>query len=110
MSFKKNTYRPKSQNNETPKFTGRSIFIREGEDPDRAFKKLTRKLKEDGFFEVLREREFFSKPSVSKKTALARAKSREERRLAKSKSEGIPVYNTGRGKKNRGKKTKRRNS
>lgn len=95
------------RSDEPLRLTGRSVYVRDGQDPLKAFKKLTKKLKEDGFFERMRELEFFQKPSNIKKTKLGRAKSREKKRLLKLAEDGPGAYTSSRSSKNRGKKTKR---
>ena len=40
--------------------------VREGEDPMRAYRKIKKKIKDDKFFEEIKERQYFQKPSFKK--------------------------------------------
>ena len=40
--------------------------VREGEDPMRAYRKIKKKIKDDKFFDEIKERQYFQKPSFKK--------------------------------------------
>ena len=40
--------------------------VREGEDPMRAYRKIKKKIKDDKFFDKIKERQYFQKPSFKK--------------------------------------------
>ena len=50
------------------------VEVRAGEDPMRAYRKIKKKIKDDKFFEEVKERQYFQKPSFKKQE---RAKSRK---------------------------------
>ena len=50
------------------------VEVRPGEDPMRAYRKIKKKIKEDKFFEEVKERQYFQKPSFKKQE---RAKNRK---------------------------------
>jgi len=108
MAFnQRNKPRHSSNRNNTDALvcTGRSMTVREGQDASQVMRRLTRKLKDDGLFDEIRKREFFISKSDKRKTAKARAKSRERKRVQKA-EDGL-VQKSNRPKNNRGKKTKK---
>lgn len=105
MAFNKRNKPRRDSNNEPPKCNGRSMKVRDGQDAGQVMRRLTRKLKEDGLFDEIRKREFFVSKSDKRKTAKARAKSRERKRVQKM-QDGL-VQKSDRPKNNRGKKTKK---
>jgi len=56
------------------------INIRKDEPIDKALRKFKTKLKREGFFDELRKREFYEKPSQQKRKELEKAKRKEFRR------------------------------
>ena len=46
-----------------PGFHGYYAEVRDGDDPMRAFRKIKKKQKDDRFFEELKDRQYFRKPS-----------------------------------------------
>jgi ribosomal protein S21 len=50
------------------------VEVREGEDPMRAYRKIKKKIKDDKFFEEIKERQYYQKPSFKKRE---RAKKRK---------------------------------
>ena len=50
------------------------VEVRPGEDPMRAYRKIKKKIKDDKFFEEIKERQHFQKPSFKKQE---RAKNRK---------------------------------
>ena len=50
-----------------PGFHGYFAEVRDGEDPMRAYRIIKKKQKDDNFFEVLKEKQYFRKPSFIKR-------------------------------------------
>ena len=50
------------------------VEVRDGEDPMRAYRKIKKKIKDDKFFDKVKERQYFQKPSFKKQE---RAKKRK---------------------------------
>ena len=78
MDFHKNSYpnkpRFKSPRSEKPHGCNYWVEIRDGEDPMRAYRKIKKKIKDDKFFDEIKERQHFQKPSFKKQE---RAKKRK---------------------------------
>lgn len=73
---------------------GYSVSVPEGTDPMKAFRKLKKMYKEERFFEELREREYYTKPSELKREAKKRAVRKAQRDKKKQELEGlIPASN-----------------
>ena len=87
----------------------RGIHVRPGQDATIAYKKLARRLKEEGFFDELREREFFIKKSTHRKNAKSRAVARERKRQHRQQdlSGPVPTSTRSRLRSNKGKRGKR---
>jgi len=64
----------------------RGIRVWPGQDPMSAYKKLARQLKESGFFDELRTREAYVKPSTKRKNAASKATARERKRQHRQQS------------------------
>ena len=69
MEHQKNrTNRPRFVRKERePGFHGYFAEVRDGEDPMRAYRSIKKKQKDDNFFEVLKEKQYFRKPSFIKR-------------------------------------------
>ena len=50
------------------------VEVRDGEDPMRAYRKIKKKIKDDKFFDIIKEKQYYQKPSFKKQE---RAKSRK---------------------------------
>ena len=50
------------------------VEVRAGEDPMRAYRKIKKKIKDDKFFDILKEKQYYQKPSFKKQE---RAKKRK---------------------------------
>ena len=87
----------------------RGIQVRPGQDPLVAYKKLARRLKEEGFFDDLRAREYFVKDCIKTKDSKARAVARERKRQHRQQENWgpIPTATKRKIKKNKGKRGKR---
>ena len=46
------------------------VEVREGEDPMRAYRKIKKKIKDDKFFEEIKERQYYQKPSEKRQERL----------------------------------------
>lgn len=51
------------------------VEVRDGEDPMRAYRKIKKKIKDDKFFEEIKERQYYQKPSFKRRE---RAKKRKQ--------------------------------
>jgi ribosomal protein S21 len=69
----------------------RGIHLRTWQDAMTEYKKLIRRLKDEGFFDELRERESFVKKSTRRKNAQSRAIARERKRQHRQQEQGGPV-------------------
>jgi len=87
----------------------RGIQVRPGQDPLVAYKKLARRLKEEGFFDDLRAREYFVKDCIKTKDSKSRAVARERKRQHRQQENWgpIPTATKRKIKKNKGKRGKR---
>ena len=43
------------------------VEVREGEDPMRAYRKIKKKIKDDKFFDIVKEKQHYQKPSFKKR-------------------------------------------
>ena len=43
------------------------VEVREGEDPMKAYRKIKKKIKDDKFFEEIKERQYYQKPSFKRR-------------------------------------------
>jgi len=70
---KKKEYYPKTQ--------GFHVIVREGEDPMKAYRKLKKKLLNDGILQEVKDRRYYQKPSEKKKIEKQMGKRRNDRRM-----------------------------
>lgn len=70
-----NNNRPKKQY-DTPKPVGLQVYVREGEDINKALRKLKKKIERDGLMQEIRNRQYFVKPSEKKRKAKQAGKMR----------------------------------
>jgi small subunit ribosomal protein S21 len=63
------------------KLTGSTVFVREGEPVEKALRKFKRKIEEAGTLETLRKKEFFEKPTTTRKRKAGAAKARWQKKL-----------------------------
>lgn len=77
-NFKKDSRR----DNNDPKPSGLQVFVREGEDINKALRKLKKKIEAAGIIKEIRERQFYQKPSEkrrkAKKAGIARWKKKQQ--------------------------------
>jgi len=65
------------------KIRGSVVYIREGEDVNRALRKFKKKIEESGLLDTLRKKEFYEKPTTKRKRKKAAAKQRYAKKLQK---------------------------
>lgn len=63
------------------KFTGSTVFVREGEDINRALKKFKNKIEDSGKLKDLQKKESYEKPTTARKRNKAAAKARWSKKL-----------------------------
>ena len=68
-NYKKPNRDRDSNNRNTPAPSGLQVFLREGEDINKALKKLKKKIERAGLFKELRDRQYYQKPSEKRRTA-----------------------------------------
>lgn len=69
------------------KSRGTTVYLKEGEDINRALRKFKNKVADSGVLETLREKEFYTKPSEARKKAKGAGRARHLKRL---KSQQLP--------------------
>lgn len=65
------------------KFTGSTVFVRDGEPIEKALRKFKKKIQESGLLQELRDREFYEKPTTARKRKKSAAKNRWQKELKK---------------------------
>ena len=63
------------------KSKGTSILVRDGENINQALRRFKRKMEEAGTLDVLREKEFYEKPTTKRKRKKGAAKARWNKKL-----------------------------
>ena len=67
---------------DTPKPEGLQVFVRDGEDINKALRKLKKKIERAGILKEIRDRKYYQKPSekrrIAKKAGIARWKKRQK--------------------------------
>lgn len=63
------------------KLNGSIVYLRDGEDINRALKKLKNKIEESGKLKDLQRKEFYEKPTSAKKRKAGAAKARWQKKL-----------------------------
>jgi small subunit ribosomal protein S21 len=63
------------------KLTGSTVFVKEGEPFEKALRRFKRKVDEAGTLETLRKKEFFEKPTTTRKRKAGAAKARWQKKL-----------------------------
>lgn len=72
----------RNNNNNQPAIAGLSVEVRNG-DFNGALRKFKKKVQEDGVIQELRKREFYEKPSETRKKAKAAGRARWLKKVAK---------------------------
>jgi len=71
MDFHKNNYpnKPRFSKPRQPRPYNCNYYaeVRDGEDPMRAYRKIKKKIKDDKFFDILKEKQYYQKPSFKKR-------------------------------------------
>jgi small subunit ribosomal protein S21 len=63
------------------KYTGNTVFVKEGEPVDRALRRFKKKVEESGTLDTLRAKEFYEKPTTERKRKAGAAKARWNKKL-----------------------------
>jgi small subunit ribosomal protein S21 len=63
------------------KYTGNTVFVKEGEPVDRALRRFKKKVEESGTLDALRAKEFYEKPTTMRKRKAGAAKARWNKKL-----------------------------
>lgn len=79
--------------NKDSQHKGLHVEVRNG-DFNYALRKFKKKVQEDGILQELREREFYTKPSLKRKKAKAAARARWLKKLSKMETELTKPYHT----------------
>lgn len=69
------------RDNNTVRLTGSTVYLREGEDINRALKKFKNKVEESGKLKDLQKKEFYEKPTTERKRKASAAKARWLKKL-----------------------------
>ena len=80
----------RNKNFDNSKIKGRTVNLRDGDDVNKALRKLKKKVEESKILEEVRKREAYEKPSAQRKRAKASAKARWRKKLQK---EQLPPKN-----------------
>lgn len=67
--------------NNVVRLTGSTVFLREGEDVNRALKKFKNRVEESGKLKDLQKKEFYEKPTTTRKRKASAAKARWLKKL-----------------------------
>ena len=59
------------------------VYVRDGEDANRALRRFKKKVEENGVLEALRKKEFYEKPTTERKRKKGAAKARWRKQLEK---------------------------
>jgi small subunit ribosomal protein S21 len=65
------------------KIKGTAVILKEGEPIDRALRKFKNQIQDSGLLQEIRDREFYEKPTTSRKRKKSAAKNRWQKELAK---------------------------
>jgi small subunit ribosomal protein S21 len=63
--------------------TGSTVFVKDNEPIERALRRFKKKIQDNGLLQELREREFYEKPTTTRKRKKSAAKNRWQKELAK---------------------------
>ncbi len=62
---------------------GTAVFVKEGEDVNRALRRFKNKIEESGLLKTLQKKEFYEKPTTERKRKKSAAKARYMKKLEK---------------------------
>ena len=63
------------------KFTGSTVFLRDGDDVNRALRKFKNKIEDSGKLKDLQKKEFYEKPTTERKRKMAAAVKRHYKKV-----------------------------
>lgn len=69
------------RNNNDFKLNGSTVYLRDGDDINRALKKFKNKIEDSGKLKDLQKKEFYEKPTTTRKRKAAAAKARWAKKL-----------------------------
>jgi small subunit ribosomal protein S21 len=64
--------------------TGSTVFVKDNEPIERALRRFKKKIQDNGLLQELREREFYEKPTTTRKRKKSAAKNRWQKELTKN--------------------------
>jgi small subunit ribosomal protein S21 len=73
--------RMKMRENNTPRSFGTTVYIRDGEDINRALRKFKNKVEDSGKLKDLQKKEFYEKPTTTRKRKASAARARWLKKL-----------------------------
>ena len=79
IQMMRNQMRDKQENK--MKLYGSTVFLREGEDINRALRKLKNKVEDGGKLKDLQKKEFYEKPTTTRKRKAGAARARWQKKL-----------------------------
>jgi small subunit ribosomal protein S21 len=65
------------------KFSGSTVYVKEGEPFEKALRRFKKKIQDSGLLQELRDREFYEKPTTTRKRKKSAAKNRWQKELRK---------------------------
>lgn len=77
MEMKRKTMRENNYN----KFTGSTVFVKDGEDINRALRRFKNKIEDGGKLKELQKKEAYEKPTTTRKRKASAAKARWAKKL-----------------------------
>lgn len=69
------------RNNDTSKLFGSTVFVKEGEDINKALRRFKNKIEDGGKLKDLQKKEFYEKPTTTRKRKAGAAKARWAKKL-----------------------------
>lgn len=63
------------------RYTGNTVFVKEGEPVEKALRRFKKKVEESGTLDTLRAKEFYEKPTTARKRKAGAAKARWNKKL-----------------------------
>lgn len=73
--------RTKMRDNNTNKLFGSTVFVKEGEDINKAIRRFKNKVEDGGKLKDLQKKEFYEKPTTARKRKAGAAKARWAKKL-----------------------------
>jgi small subunit ribosomal protein S21 len=63
------------------RYTGNTVFVKEGEPVEKALRRFKKKVEESGTLDTLRAKEFYEKPTTARKRKAGAARARWNKKL-----------------------------